>query len=159
MSAPTDLHADVERFLYHEATLLDSGRFEEWLALFTEDAVYWVPSVEGAGGAAPDGQVIYDDHLRLRARVGRLRHALNPTQFPPPRTRHFITNVVVDARSADEVEAASNQIVYVVQGSEQVQFPGACEHLLRREEGQWRIRQKKITLLAGDLPLVQLPVL
>jgi 3-phenylpropionate/cinnamic acid dioxygenase small subunit len=151
--------AEIERFLYHEAALLDGGRFEEWLALFDDDALYWVPSVEGEGAAASGGQVIYDDRVRLRARVGRLRHPLNPTQFPMPRTRHFLTNVVATPLAGGEVEVASNQIVYVVQGSQQAQFPGACEHLLRRDGDGWRIRRKTVLLLAGDLPLTQLPVL
>ena len=33
-----------ERFLQHEARLLDEGKFDDWLALFTPDAWYWVPS-------------------------------------------------------------------------------------------------------------------
>src|SRR5262249_14385542 len=33
-----------ERFLLHEARLLDEGKFDDWLALFTPDAWYWVPS-------------------------------------------------------------------------------------------------------------------
>ena len=36
--------AACEQFLVHEARLLDEGRFDEWLALFTADAWYWVPS-------------------------------------------------------------------------------------------------------------------
>ena len=36
--------AACERFLIHEARLLDEARFDEWLALFTADAWYWVPS-------------------------------------------------------------------------------------------------------------------
>ena len=36
--------AACERFLVFEASLLDEGRFNEWLALFTPDAWYWVPS-------------------------------------------------------------------------------------------------------------------
>ena len=34
---------NVEQFLYHEARLLDTGQFEAWLDLFTEDATYWLP--------------------------------------------------------------------------------------------------------------------
>jgi 3-phenylpropionate/cinnamic acid dioxygenase small subunit len=40
---PLDVQA-CEQFLLHEARLLDEGRFDEWLALFTPDASYWVPS-------------------------------------------------------------------------------------------------------------------
>ena len=34
----------VEDFLYHEAHLMDENRYEEWLALWTEDCRYWIPS-------------------------------------------------------------------------------------------------------------------
>ena len=33
-----------ELFLLHEARLLDEGKFDDWLALFTPEARYWVPS-------------------------------------------------------------------------------------------------------------------
>jgi len=36
--------AECEAFLVDEAQLLDEGKFEDWLALFTDDAWYWVPS-------------------------------------------------------------------------------------------------------------------
>jgi len=37
------LHHEVERFYYDEAALLDSHRYEEWLALFSDDAHYFMP--------------------------------------------------------------------------------------------------------------------
>ena len=33
----------VQQFLFHEARLLDERRLQEWLALYAEDAEYWVP--------------------------------------------------------------------------------------------------------------------
>src|SRR6266508_3998968 len=33
----------IERFLVHEARLLDDRRFEGWVELFTDDAHYWMP--------------------------------------------------------------------------------------------------------------------
>ncbi len=41
--------AEVARFLYHEARLLDEKRWDEWFALFTDDAL-----LLGAAGARPD---------------------------------------------------------------------------------------------------------
>jgi 3-phenylpropionate/cinnamic acid dioxygenase small subunit len=38
-AAPLDA-GTCEAFLVHEARLLDDGRFEEWLGLFTADAWY-----------------------------------------------------------------------------------------------------------------------
>ncbi len=37
------LHYEVERFYYDEAALLDSHRYDEWLALFSDDAHYFMP--------------------------------------------------------------------------------------------------------------------
>ena len=37
------LKEEIEQFLYHEAELLDERRYEEWLALFAEDAQYFMP--------------------------------------------------------------------------------------------------------------------
>ncbi len=31
-------------FVYAEARLLDEQRYEQWLDLFTEDLVYWMPT-------------------------------------------------------------------------------------------------------------------
>ena len=42
-AAGLDLHR-CEQFLINEARLLDEGKFDDWLALFTPDAWYWVPS-------------------------------------------------------------------------------------------------------------------
>jgi hypothetical protein len=47
----------------------------------------------------------------------------------------------------------------MVHGGRQTPVPGAGEHLPRCDSGQWRFSQKKVVLLASDLPLIQLPVL
>ncbi len=38
------LKRDVSELIYREATFLDRRRWEDWLGLYTQDAVYWVPS-------------------------------------------------------------------------------------------------------------------
>ena len=43
---------ELEQFLYHEARLLDEQRWEEWNALYLEDAEYWGPGGSGAGRPA-----------------------------------------------------------------------------------------------------------
>ena len=35
---------EIEQFLYHEAELLDARQYKEWLELFTDDAIYWMPT-------------------------------------------------------------------------------------------------------------------
>ena len=38
-----ELREELEAFVYAEAELLDDGRYEDWLALFADDGIYWVP--------------------------------------------------------------------------------------------------------------------
>ncbi len=41
MSVASD--AELVRFVYTEARLIDEKRFDEWYELFAEDARYWIP--------------------------------------------------------------------------------------------------------------------
>src|SRR5215468_12713383 len=70
-SEPLDL-ARCERFLLHEARLLDEGKFDDWLALFTPDAWYWVPSEPDQDNPHDTVSLIYDDRRLLETRVRRL---------------------------------------------------------------------------------------
>ena len=47
---------DLIDFVVREARLLDEKRYAEWIALFTDDAIYWVPLV-------PDQQDGINHHL------------------------------------------------------------------------------------------------
>ena len=67
--------ADVrpyETFLIHEARLLDEGFFDDWLALFTEDARYWVPIQANQTDPFETVSLMYDDRRLLETRVRRL---------------------------------------------------------------------------------------
>ena len=86
--------SEAEEFLYREARLLDEGRLEEWLLLFTQDAYYWMPSDKGLD-PREETPIIYDDRATLEDRISRLRSPAAHSQSPPSRTRHMISNVEV----------------------------------------------------------------
>jgi benzoate/toluate 1,2-dioxygenase beta subunit len=47
MNAENHAHlarAAAEELLYREARLLDEKKWHDWLALYAEDAVFWMPS-------------------------------------------------------------------------------------------------------------------
>jgi p-cumate 2,3-dioxygenase beta subunit len=89
--APT-LRETVEEFLFQEAALLDAWRLDEWLALFTADGRYLVPTTDlPDGDPRKDLVFIDDDMVRLRARVERLKSRHGHREYPSSRTRHFIS--------------------------------------------------------------------
>ena len=64
---------EAEEFLYREAELADDHRFDEWLALWTKDALYWVPCNEEDVDPKRQISVIYDDWKKIDERVYRLK--------------------------------------------------------------------------------------
>ena len=54
---------EIERFLYDEAFLLDERRFDEWLALFTDDARYRMPTRRAVAKAAVNARVSIEEEL------------------------------------------------------------------------------------------------
>ncbi|NJN39624.1 MAG: hypothetical protein HC807_00405 [Gammaproteobacteria bacterium] len=83
----------IEEFLYHEAHLLDTQRFEEWLELFTEDATYWVPLEQGQNDPLDTSSIIHDDRTLLELRVKQARHPRAHARKPMARTVHQVGNV------------------------------------------------------------------
>jgi 3-phenylpropionate/cinnamic acid dioxygenase small subunit len=141
---------EIEQFLYTEAELLDSWQLDAWLALFTDDCAYWVPS--NTDDQDPDSRpsLIYDNRIQLEDRVKRMRSPLVFTQTPRARTRRMISNVRLGATDGPEVQVFSNFLLYEVRLERQRLLGGQCEHLLRREPGGWRIRKKRVALLTND---------
>ena len=52
---------EIENFLYREARLLDEGKLQDWLKLFTEEARYWIPCNRDDIDPMREVSIIYDD--------------------------------------------------------------------------------------------------
>ena len=97
------LTAAAAEFLYREARLLDAGKFGEWLDLFADDAIFWVPAVgmDRVYTSEPETSLnfIYIvGRAGLEARVFRVESGGSLASNPLPQTRHLVTNVMVDRR-------------------------------------------------------------
>src|SRR5438445_6440843 len=94
---------DVDQLLVREAWLLDHQRLDEWLGLFTDDAVYWAPLQMDQAEPFTTASLIYDDRRLLEIRVRQAQHPRAHARGPAPRTVHQVTNVQVvadDGRSS-----------------------------------------------------------
>lgn len=142
----------VERFLYREAALIDAARFDEWLELFTPDALYWVPSRPGQTDPRNVASIIYEDREVLGLRVRRLSHPGALMLSPPPRTTHLVSNVDLvdcdDAKGEYRVASAFLRVEY--RNGRQRNFSGHASHHLRRTESGLRIAFKRVDLADCD---------
>src|SRR5258707_5094592 len=92
---PLDLSA-CEQFVLWQARLLDEARFDDWLALFTPDAWYWVPSQPDQADPHETVSLIYDDRRLLETRVRRLASPRIYSQEPRSRTSRMVANVSIE---------------------------------------------------------------
>lgn len=142
--------AAVESFLYREARLMDGHRYEEWLALFDDDAVYWIPSNKDDNDPTREVSIAYADRDTLRLQVQRLASGKVYTQDPPARLCRTVSNVEIEPAANDEVIAHSVFHVVEVRTGRQRTIPGRSIHRLRLRDGEIRIASKKIELTAND---------
>jgi p-cumate 2,3-dioxygenase subunit beta len=139
------LRLDVEEFLYAEAALLDAWRLDDWLALFTADARYEVPSTDRpAGEPATALMLISDTRAMIAARVKRLNSRKAHREFPWSRTRRIIGNVRV-SQQAEEVEATANFAVYRSRRDVNV-YMGEYRYRLVRDGDTFKIRFRRAEL-------------
>jgi p-cumate 2,3-dioxygenase beta subunit len=148
----TDRHArhalrlDVEEFLFEEAALLDAWRLDDWLALFTRDARYEVPSTDRPGGGPADAlMLVSDTRAMIAARVKRLNSRKAHREFPWSRTRRIIGNVRVLAEEGGEVEVAANFAVYRSRREVSV-YMGQYRYRLVRDGESFKIRFRRAEL-------------
>lgn len=146
---------EVERFYYDEAALLDSHRYEEWLALFSDDACYFMPIRRTRTQRELDkeftkpGEMAFfnDTKMLLAGRIKKLQSGRSWAEDPPSRTRHLITNVRVVKDDGRRLEVESNFHVYRTRlNSEEASWIGSRHDVLRRIEGSFQIADRKIFL-------------
>ncbi len=151
--ATAEQERSVARFLYEEARLLDERRFEEWLQLFDDDGVYWVPSQPDQGSARDTLSLFFESKPLLALRMSRLAQASMHAQIPPSRTLHHVGAVSVQLEDAGSVfEARSSLIVAEWRSGEGRWFAGRAVHRLRRAGDAFRIALKRVDLINCDAP-------
>lgn len=138
---------EVEAFVLHEARLLDEQRYAEWLELFAEDAIYWIPTQPNQASPHEALSIIYEPKKLLSVRVERLSRKEMHVQSPPSRTVHHVSAVEVEG-----FEARSALIVAEWRTGEARWFAGRVHHKLRKETNGLRIVLKRVDLIDGEAP-------
>jgi len=153
----------VAEFLYREARLADEARYADWLALWTDDAVYWVPATTDPE-ADPETHIshIYDNRARLDTRIKLLQTGHRYSQEPASLMRRIISNIEVEDGKDGGLVAGSNFILaeLSVQAKPEMHWwIGRATHHLRRVDGHLRMSQKKVVLINAAEPLPNLSFL
>lgn len=129
---------------------MDESRYKEWLDLFTEDALYWIPSNEDDTDPSRHVSIVYAQRPQLEAQIARLESGHAFTQVPPSRMRRIVGNVEVQAGENGELHACAVFHLVEVRLGQQRSLAGLSRYRLRRRGDDFRIAYKKVELVAND---------
>jgi 3-phenylpropionate/cinnamic acid dioxygenase small subunit len=157
-----DLKNQAEEFLYDEAELLDQRQFRDWLDLFAEDLVYFMPirrNVKSGEHAArentkaeADINWFEEDKWTLSRRVEQIMTGVHWSEEPLSRVCHMVSNVqLVDVTPSlvapNEMTVRSRFLIYQNRVEyESYFFVGKRIDRLRNEDGEWKITRREIIL-------------
>jgi 3-phenylpropionate/cinnamic acid dioxygenase small subunit len=148
----------VEQFLYREARLADEGDYDAWEALWTDDALYWVP-IGGEGGDPQHWMsVIYDNRNRISTRLEQLRTGKRYAQAPPSNVRRLLSNIEFlggrdNSDGGVDLEAAANFLAIESRSRGTHLWGGRSTYRLRRHGDDLLLAYKKVVLVDNDQPL------
>ena len=152
---------EAQTLLSREALLLDTGDWDSWLDLYSEDAVFWMPAWRDEANPTEDPErelslIYYEGRKNLQDRVWRARSGLSVASTPRPRVVHSVTNALVLEADEGTASISSSFSVHLhdVRAERSHVFFGRYEHRLRRAGEGWCIAAKKILLLNDVIPTV-----
>lgn len=149
---------ECQKFLNHEAWLLDTTQYNEWFSLLAEDLDYRVPvriTRERAAGLGYSDTAFHflDNWPSIKARIARLNTDFAFSEDPPSRTRRFVSNVAVgDIKKVNgnttEIEVRNYLLLYRGQGEtwDYDIISGMRHDLLRVTDGNWSIARRHVFL-------------
>jgi 3-phenylpropionate/cinnamic acid dioxygenase small subunit len=132
-----------------EARLLDQLRFDEWLAMYVPECIYWVPGTPDAGDPRREIAISFDDRRRMEDRIYRLRTGYAWSQAPKSRTMRMVSNVEVFVSGAARM-VRSNYLISEFRVDGTRYLSGWCGHRFVERNGQWQIEVRQVNLIDCD---------
>lgn len=145
-------YAQVLDWLYREAQLLDRADFVAWLALMTADIAYVMPTrssvlPKDGTGFHPECGLFAENHASLTTRVKRLQTDQAWAEQPRSRTRHFVSNVLLDRDAGGAYHVTCSVLVTRVRSNRPVDlFTAERRDVLRKQDGTLKLARREILL-------------
>jgi benzoate/toluate 1,2-dioxygenase beta subunit len=141
------LQHEVEQFLYRQAELLDGKRWKDWIDLFAEEGIYWMPP--DASYKTWDGMpaIFAEDKNLMNVRMGRVLHPDAWSQRPLWGTNHVVSNVVIrESRPNGDVEVTSRFHMMELRRDDVRHFAGSYSHSLRKAKTGYQIKLQRVDM-------------
>lgn len=150
--------AEVEQFLFREARYADESNYEAWEALWTDDALYWVPANCADTDPRREMSVIYDNRSRISTRLKQARTGKRYAAAPVSSLRRLLSNIEMlggrtNPHGGQDIEVGSNFLVLEATARTNELWGGRIIYRLRATDAGLKLVFKKVILVDNDKPL------
>ena len=160
VEVPSSRLRAAERVLYLECEYLNLGRYDEWLALFSEDCVYWAPLSPTQDDAQSHSSLFHEKRGLMRMRIDRITHEAAHSLAGGNRTSRSVGPAAlreIEEESGDWIVERRFQMIER-QGERVRSFAGRFTYRLTPVGENLRIREKRVDLIDCDAPHAPLEV-
>ena len=148
----TDIVREIEQLLYRQSELLDQKLWQDYIDLFTDDGVYWMPVTPDQTEWEGSPSIFAEDKYMMEVRMGRVTHPTAWSQVPMWSTSHVIGNVVLESESDGEWVVRSRFHMMELRRDTVRHFGGTYRHTLVRDRGQLKIKLQRVDLFNSQAP-------
>jgi len=150
--AASKVRDEFRLLVEREARLLDQLAFDEWLAMYAPECIYWVPGTPQAGDPRREIAISFDDRRRMEDRIYRLRTGYAWSQAPKSRTVRMISNVEVFATGESTVRMVRSNFLISEFRVDGTRFlSGWCGHRFsQNKDHRWEIQVRQVNLIDCD---------
>ena len=141
------LQHSVEQFLYRQADLLDSKRWQAYIDLFTAEGVYWMPPDRSYKTWEGQPAIFAEDKDLMHVRMGRVLHPDAWSQRPLWETNHVVSNVSIKKISRNGDVAMSSRFHMMELRRDDVRhFAGTYLHKLKKTNKGYAIKLQRVDM-------------
>ena len=139
-----EIQQDVEQFLYQQSELLDNKHWQEYIDLFTDDGVYWMPAKPEHEHLEGMPSIFIEDKSLMAVRMKRVLHPDAWSQVPLWETNHIVGNVVIEDISAEGDVTVRSRFQMIELRREDVRhFAGRYLHVLKKDKNKGFLIEKQ----------------
>jgi benzoate/toluate 1,2-dioxygenase subunit beta len=143
---------EVEQFLYRQAELLDGKQWNDYIELFADDGLYWMPASPEQVTADGTPAIFNEDRNLMTVRMKRMMHPHAWAQAPMWGTSHLVSNVSIEKANPRTGELAVRSRFHLMEFRRDSlrHFAGIYRHQLQRSGDGYRIKLQRVDMVNGE---------
>jgi benzoate/toluate 1,2-dioxygenase beta subunit len=142
----------IERFLYCQSELLDTKAWQDYVDLFADDGLYWMPVSAGQQDWMDTPSICLEDKSLMGVRMDRMLHPNAWSLSGLWETSHVVSNVVVEADDGHEIKVRSRFYLFEQRRDLARHFAGRYQHILTEQDGRLSIKMQRVDLVNSQAP-------